>query len=44
MNDQSQNGTLVTGGRGFIGAALVAALSKAGFPTQPGVRNPRSPA
>ena len=43
MNDPSQNSILVTGGRGFIGAALVAALGKAGFRPRPGVRNPGSP-
>ena len=43
MNDPSQNSILVTGGRGFIGAALVAALGKAGFLPRPGVRNPWSP-
>lgn len=33
---------LVTGGRGFIGAALVAAQRKDGFDARPGVRKPRS--
>ncbi len=39
MTDVSQR-ILVTGGRGFIGAALVAALGKAGFAARAGVRRP----
>lgn len=37
------NKVLVTGGRGFIGAAVVTALSRSGFPAISGVRNPASP-
>ncbi|MFV0281410.1 MAG: NAD-dependent epimerase/dehydratase family protein [Rhodoblastus sp.] len=43
MTDNSRSRILVTGGRGFIGAALVAALGKAGYAAQAGVRNPAAP-
>lgn len=39
MTDRPQC-TLVTGGRGFIGSALVAALAAAGFAARAGVRRP----
>ncbi|MFT4095641.1 MAG: SDR family oxidoreductase [Rhodoblastus sp.] len=39
MIDRSQR-ILVTGGRGFIGSALVAALAQAGFAVRAGVRRP----
>ena len=42
MNDLLHSRILVTGGRGFIGAALVAALDKAGFVARAGVRRPSS--
>ncbi len=42
MTDVS-NKFLVTGGRGFVGAAVVAALDRAGLPTIAGVRKPDAP-
>jgi len=42
MTSAAQDTVLVTGGRGFIGAALVSALGKAGFPARAGVRRPSS--
>ena len=42
MTHSANSNVLVTGGRGFIGAALVDALGEAGFSTRAGVRKPSS--